>query len=237
MSEKTEVKDPKTSETEKTTEHRDPVFQLYDKEKMLGISDAFFIVVFSFMSLDFRVPRDEKLNTAVIAMGDILGRLQNEIHLYIITLLNLCACWVITRQNFKTGNGVFDKWAFQMAVIFFASVLILPYSYMLLAVYKKESLPYTFYQAHWVLLAILSLALFLYMWRGFKADSSVLENDKAAYNSVRRKTYIFVVCHLITLLLTFWFRNFWILSIPPMVYFGYGILRDVLHLVPDSKKA
>ena len=111
----TEVIKPlaKTQEEDQYNEEavRNKLFGLYDRDRIQTLSDTFFIVAFSLVVLDLKVPRAESgiLNQSNINIDVLLASFGQVMGIIMITLINLAIFWAIFKQMIKHSNKTFDK--------------------------------------------------------------------------------------------------------------------------------
>jgi hypothetical protein len=145
---------------------RNKLFGLYDRERVQTLSDTFFIVAFSLVVLDLKVPRVDNgllnqatidIDTLIISFGQVMG-------IIMITLINLAIFWAIFKQMIKHSNKTFDKNYFISAVFFYTSILLLPFVHTIFYVYSGNHLVQSIYSGHLALISLFQLVTLLYIW-------------------------------------------------------------------------
>jgi uncharacterized membrane protein len=114
-------------------------FGLLNKDKIQGLADTFFLVVFSLIILDLKLPRDEDLSPSInLPLETLLGKVTPVLLYFLLTLTLLCLLWVIHKQILKFATMEVDKNYFLMTIFYFATVVNMPFAHSVLYTYQNR---------------------------------------------------------------------------------------------------
>lgn len=218
----TEVIKPlaKTQEEDQYNEEavRNKLFGLYDRDRIQTLSDTFFIVAFSLVVLDLKVPRAESgiLNQSNINIDVLLASFGQVMGIIMITLINLAIFWAIFKQMIKHSNKTFDKNYFISAVFFYTSILLLPFVHTIFYVYQGSHVVQSIYAGHLALISLFQLITLLYIW-STKGENHI---EVTMHHKLLLQITLAFVINLTITGVSYFFGLFnpWVLLLAPAIY-------------------
>ncbi|MBC7406731.1 MAG: hypothetical protein H7230_04650 [Candidatus Parcubacteria bacterium] len=218
----TEVIKPlaKTQEEDQYNEEavRNKLFGLYDRDRIQTLSDTFFIVAFSLVVLDLKVPRADSgiLNQSNINIDVLLSSFGQVMGIIMITLINLAIFWAIFKQMIKHSNKTFDKNYFISAVFFYTSILLLPFVHTIFYVYQGSHIVQSIYAGHLALISLFQLTTLLYIW-STKGENHI---EVTMHHKLLLQITLAFVINLTIAGVSYFFGLFnpWLLLLAPLIY-------------------
>ena len=203
---------------------RNTLFGLYDRERVQTLSDTFFIVAFSLVVLDLKVPRADGgvLNQSTMDINLLLTSFGQVMGIIFITLINLAIFWAIFKQMIKHSNKTFDKNYFISAVFFYTSILLLPFVHTVFYVYSGNHLVQSIYSGHLALISLFQLVTLLYNW-STKGENHI---EVTMHHKLFLQIGLALATNIIIAFVSYFFFMFnpWLLLIAPALY----IIIDIL---------
>jgi uncharacterized membrane protein len=200
-------------------QHKEQLFGLFDRDKIQSLTDTFFIVAFSLVVLDLKVPRsDSKLaNEPSVPFNLILNTLGQVGVTFVFTLLNLGIFWVVYKQIVKHSNHTIGKNFFILSLFFFAGVLFMPFTHQLIYVYPNEYSTIVIYAAVAGFISFLQLTLLVYIWSAGRVQNIV---EASIHNKLIIQKAILILAYVILGYAAFILHitNFYLLFIPPIMF-------------------